>query len=492
MAISTVTMNSPGVQQNLAGSYGYRCLSQRSDGILVYCYISWNGSSEKVSVLYSYDLGLTWTQRVQGVATSSSETHTSIISNGDLYHLHYTGIHNQQSPCDVFTSKVNINIPFLWDAEFDYSSSQIICTMVDDEDNIHVIFKDNVFHDLLYYTVYNPSTNLFSLPETFTSGASGGTVGIAPDNAFQMAMDSTGKIHVLYIDSFVNSPGAFYQTRSVAGVWSAPIGGVASTAVTRTLQAIGSNHDVSWVSMVIDGNDDVHIVYSLQFNNSGTGILRSVVDYGKFNGSTFDRTVIYEVDDRLANASIISCDNNDKLHIVYRRNKASGGTAYDIFLVDSSNGGTTWSAEQTVISGTTEAYYPFYLFKTERNVPGYNILNSGCAGVYGINALAANSDLYYFYTSDIDYKFAVTGSPDFCEQTLDSIASTGCVNLAAGTFDGLDHLNGEEVGILADGIVLERQTVDGGSISLASDYGIVHIGLPYNSDFETLNLEVNQ
>ena len=56
---------------------------------------------------------------------------------------------------------------------------------------------------------------------------------------------------------------------------------------------------------------------------------------------------------------------------------------------------------------------------------------------------------------------------------------------------GLDHLNGYLVSILADGNVLPQQVVSGGTITLNGAYSKVHVGIPYNSDLETLNIEVN-
>lgn len=56
-------------------------------------------------------------------------------------------------------------------------------------------------------------------------------------------------------------------------------------------------------------------------------------------------------------------------------------------------------------------------------------------------------------------------------------------------FSGLDHLEGKEVVILADGAVIEGKVVTGGSVTIGRASTLVHIGLPYNSDLETLNLE---
>ncbi len=55
---------------------------------------------------------------------------------------------------------------------------------------------------------------------------------------------------------------------------------------------------------------------------------------------------------------------------------------------------------------------------------------------------------------------------------------------------GLGHLEGKTVSILVDGNVEPQQVVTAGSITLQSYAGVVHAGLPYASDIETLNIEL--
>mgnify|MGYP006951079661 CR=1 FL=1 len=57
------------------------------------------------------------------------------------------------------------------------------------------------------------------------------------------------------------------------------------------------------------------------------------------------------------------------------------------------------------------------------------------------------------------------------------------------TFAGLDHLEGQSVAILADGNVKPQQVVTSGTVTLDYPAAVVHVGLPIQSDFETL--EVN-
>lgn len=57
---------------------------------------------------------------------------------------------------------------------------------------------------------------------------------------------------------------------------------------------------------------------------------------------------------------------------------------------------------------------------------------------------------------------------------------------------GLGHLEGKTVSVLADGNVQPPAVVSGGAITLQSYAGIVHAGLPYTSDMETLDIEPRQ
>jgi len=62
---------------------------------------------------------------------------------------------------------------------------------------------------------------------------------------------------------------------------------------------------------------------------------------------------------------------------------------------------------------------------------------------------------------------------------------------------GLWHLEGEDVSVFADGFVAaspnnasyETVTVSDGSITLDKPYAVIHVGLPYISDVETLNID---
>lgn len=59
---------------------------------------------------------------------------------------------------------------------------------------------------------------------------------------------------------------------------------------------------------------------------------------------------------------------------------------------------------------------------------------------------------------------------------------------ATGTLTGLWHLEGKTVQVLADGATHPARTVAGGSITLEAAASVVHVGLGYTSDLQTLPL----
>lgn len=57
------------------------------------------------------------------------------------------------------------------------------------------------------------------------------------------------------------------------------------------------------------------------------------------------------------------------------------------------------------------------------------------------------------------------------------------------TVEGLEHLEGLEISLLADGGVQPRQIVQNGMVKLQYPAGIIQVGLPYDSILSTVNLE---
>ena len=72
---------------------------------------------------------------------------------------------------------------------------------------------------------------------------------------------------------------------------------------------------------------------------------------------------------------------------------------------------------------------------------------------------------------------------------LQNTAVTGW-EFARNEISGLSYLEGKEVSILTDGAVHPSRTVSGGKITLNRPGSVVHVGLPYTSDLETLPLQM--
>lgn len=72
---------------------------------------------------------------------------------------------------------------------------------------------------------------------------------------------------------------------------------------------------------------------------------------------------------------------------------------------------------------------------------------------------------------------------------LRGVATTAWAK-ALKTFSNVNHLEGKAVSILADGNVVSGLSVAGGIVTLPRHAAVVHIGLPYVSDLETLNINV--
>jgi hypothetical protein len=72
-----------------------------------------------------------------------------------------------------------------------------------------------------------------------------------------------------------------------------------------------------------------------------------------------------------------------------------------------------------------------------------------------------------------------------------SAIAAGSWTLSQSTIDGLDHLEGETVKVLADGGSHPDRTVSSGSITLDAQYTKVKVGLGYTREIETLDIDTS-
>jgi hypothetical protein len=123
--------------------------------------------------------------------------------------------------------------------------------------------------------------------------------------------------------------------------------------------------------------------------------------------------------------------------------------------------------------------------------------------------LEIGNEIWLTGDDDVEYRLAITA---FTNDYIVTVRSTCTIPVASGlrgaatstwsravdTISGLDHLEGKEVGVFADGYVVASPnnehfgtalTVDDGAITLPRCHAVVHVGLPYFSDLETLDID---
>ncbi|MFY1054674.1 hypothetical protein ACOQNP_23900 [Ectopseudomonas khazarica] len=73
---------------------------------------------------------------------------------------------------------------------------------------------------------------------------------------------------------------------------------------------------------------------------------------------------------------------------------------------------------------------------------------------------------------------------------LTHAAVTGANPAGQSTWNGLDHLEGKTVDIVADGVVMPSMVVTGGEVTISRTAKAIEIGLPYSTVIETLRPEI--
>jgi len=161
-------------------------------------------------------------------------------------------------------------------------------------------------------------------------------------------------------------------------------------------------------------------------------------------------------------------------------------TIRDCYHVDA---GRSYSTDLSVIEGATNAN-PLVITDSGHSLStGDVIIFENVAGMTELNDR-------YFKVASSD---ATTATLDYLDNTaVDSSSfgtfsanTTGGYRVCTNTFDDLNHLEGESVGILVDGRTHANKTVSSGSVTLDTGrYGaIVHIGLPTTWSLDTHRLE---
>ncbi len=175
--------------------------------------------------------------------------------------------------------------------------------------------------------------------------------------------------------------------------------------------------------------------------------------------------------------------NGSDVRYVERMKERLLTSTSDWFYVDS---GLTFTGNTTSIIGATQAN-PVVV-----TAPSHGLSNGDAVNITGVLGMTElNLDLYRVANVTADtFELQDLDSNNIDGQGYGAYTSGGTVQFAAETITGLDHLEGKTVVALGDGDVFDStMTVSGGSVSLPTPAGVVHVGLQYSCDVETLNID---
>lgn len=143
------------------------------------------------------------------------------------------------------------------------------------------------------------------------------------------------------------------------------------------------------------------------------------------------------------------------------------------------SGGTTWLTSETITLTASSA-----TFKAS-DVGNQVFLYDASGNLLRFNILAFSSST------------VVTGKPLATVPVSLRATATAIWSLAVDSISGLWHLEGEDLAITGDGMVVgspyndsyDTYTVTNGSVTLDRPYAVIHAGLPFIWDLETLDID---
>jgi hypothetical protein len=211
----------------------------------------------------------------------------------------------------------------------------------------------------------------------------------------------------------------------------------------------------------------------------------------------------HETDGDFESCTAVAEGAEDRLYVIVKRTiggvtkryverfaSRQVGELKDCFFVDSGltfNGTNTTATTVTVTGGTTwgpadvltiTASSPIFQFPATTDVGDAIVLTNANGDTYRLTILSTTSTTVATARTDLLLPVALRG------------VATAVWAFARDTVGGLTHLEGKTVSILADGAVMPQVTVTGGVAVLQRPSVVVHVGLPYVSDLETLPMVI--
>jgi hypothetical protein len=139
-------------------------------------------------------------------------------------------------------------------------------------------------------------------------------------------------------------------------------------------------------------------------------------------------------------------------------------------------GGTTWGPADVL---TITVSSSLFVWPGTTDVNDAIVLTDSTGASYRLKILATSSATVATAKVDKVIPVALRATP------------TAVWAFARDTVSGLSHLEGKTVSILADGAVMPQVVVTGGVAVLERASVVVHVGLPYQSDLQTLPVALN-
>ena len=139
------------------------------------------------------------------------------------------------------------------------------------------------------------------------------------------------------------------------------------------------------------------------------------------------------------------------------------------------SGGTTWGPSDVLTITASSAIFQFPSTSTPpTDINDAIVLTDAAGNKYRLRIIGTSSTTVATARVDVTLPVALRNT------------ATTVWAFARDTIGGLTHLEGKTVSILADGAVQPQRTVSSGSVTIDRAAVVIHVGLPYQSDLQTL------
>ena len=252
---------------------------------------------------------------------------------------------------------------------------------------------------------------------------------------------------------------------------------------------------------------DTYNIVDMCYSKSPHPLLWFVSDNGRLLGMTYvpEQQVNawhwHDTDGSFESCTAVAEGNEDAVYVIVKRTIGGNTKRYverfatrevtdleDCFFVDSGltyNGTNTTAVTMTVTGGTTWGPADTLTITASAStfiagdVGDVIVLTDANGNKYRLTITAYTSGTVVSARTDITLPVALRG------------VATTVWAWARDTVSGLSHLNGKTVSILADGAVMPQEVVTAGSVTIDRPATVIHVGLPYDSDLQTMPISLN-